>query len=774
MATPRAKLLQAAVVMALAFAVFKYAIRPPIPFSLLSIYMAITTMAVLLYVSSDSDSWRSFVRPIRATLVEPGRRSLRLLLGVLIPLGVGYYAFSQAQAKVEAPVELRAIHPAPPPTISFRGKTVDLQVTDTPVRKDVANRDKHLRAGGAIYIRNCMYCHGDNLDGKGHFAHGFNPAPIDFTDPGTIAQLSEGFLFWRIAKGGPGLPKESTPWNSAMPAWENRLSEEEIWQVIYYLYETTGRPPRRMDAAHASTPRDRHDARRAIHDGLHAALGPRAAHAQATDDLGKRVYEKRCALCHGESGKGDGPAAELLSPRPRDFTSGVYKIRTTDGDLPSDADLVRIVTEGMPGTSMPAWAVLPESERRAVVAYIKQWSGAFKDAKAEPATLPKEVASSEASVARGQKLFAELLECNKCHGQAGRGDPAPGSDLKDEWGQPIRPANLTQPWTFRGGASRQDIAMRLWTGIKGTPMPSFRGAVEDYKKFLEDEAKEKKDDSQVKAWKDASIWDVVNFLDSVAPPRARGGDGRWASLLQISPAPGEVPGDPNADFWRGVAAARFPLVGQVIEDPRAFNPTVDMVTVRGVYTAEEIAFHLTWDDPTPSTPGGSGAGASLPDMLAIQLPTGQGEGERPYFLMGSGSRPVYLLTWQAGSGVGEAIGAGVGVITPQAGESVQAKGQAVYDAGQYRLVIRRPRTTGDKDDFVFPVTGFFPIGFWAWDGSAGESGPKAAISTWYHVHLEPPPSQRHVIMPIFAVLGTVLAEFGLVRWVGRQSRQEGV
>ncbi|MGH7320233.1 MAG: c-type cytochrome, partial [Candidatus Rokuibacteriota bacterium] len=250
----RGKLTQAVLVLLVAFLVFKFGVRPPMPFSLLSLYMAITLLAVLIYVSSDSESWRAFITPIWQTLVEPRRRPIRLLLGVVLPLLVGYYAYSQATPKTEAPAELRAIHPAPPTSIAFRGKTIDLQATDTPVRKDTANREKHLAAGGQIYIRNCVYCHGDNLDGKGHFAHGFNPQPADFADPGTIAQLSEGYLFWRIAKGGPGLPKEATPWNSAMPAWEDRLTEEQIWQVILYLYATTGHPPRRMD--HAAAPRD--------------------------------------------------------------------------------------------------------------------------------------------------------------------------------------------------------------------------------------------------------------------------------------------------------------------------------------------------------------------------------------------------------------------------------------------------------------------------------------------------------------------------------------
>src|SRR5207249_9304604 len=135
-----------------------------------TIYMTIVFLAVLVYVSSDADSWRSFVRPIRSTLVDPDKRLARVALMVVIPVLLGYYAYSQAAAKPQAPAELRAVHPAPPGSIQFRGKELQISGLDNPLRKDQANLAKHAAAGGEIYIRNCMYCHGDNLDGKGHFA----------------------------------------------------------------------------------------------------------------------------------------------------------------------------------------------------------------------------------------------------------------------------------------------------------------------------------------------------------------------------------------------------------------------------------------------------------------------------------------------------------------------------------------------------------------------------------------------------------------------------
>ena len=246
----RSRFVQAVLILIAAFVVLRFGIRPPAPWSVVQLYMTIVLLAVLIYVSADSDSWREFVHPIRSTLVEPDKRHVRLALLVVVPLLLGYYAYTQAAARPQAPPELRAVHPAPPAAIQFRGKELTIQGLDNPLRKDQANLKKNIAAGGEIYIRNCVYCHGDNLDGKGHFAYGFNPPPANFQDPGTIAMLQEAYLFWRIAKGGPGLPKESTPWNSAMPPWEDRLDEQQIWQVIVYLYDATGQAPRRWETEH--------------------------------------------------------------------------------------------------------------------------------------------------------------------------------------------------------------------------------------------------------------------------------------------------------------------------------------------------------------------------------------------------------------------------------------------------------------------------------------------------------------------------------------------
>lgn len=220
----------------------------PVPDSVLLQFMAIVLVGVLLWVSDSEERWRRFRRPLRDVLVEPDRKRSRIALLVTVPLLLGVLTFLQVRPSVAAPTTLRSIHPAPPGSITFRGRTISLAGLENPLRADGSTAEDYER-GKEIYYRNCLPCHGDQLAADGHFAHGFTPTPLSFQDNGTIAQLTESYVFWRIAKGGVGLPKEGAPWNSAMPAWEDMLTEEEIWAVVVFLYEQTGWSPRTWHAA---------------------------------------------------------------------------------------------------------------------------------------------------------------------------------------------------------------------------------------------------------------------------------------------------------------------------------------------------------------------------------------------------------------------------------------------------------------------------------------------------------------------------------------------
>src|SRR5882724_9545297 len=97
----RSRFVQAVLVLVVAFVILRFGIRPPAPWSVLTLYMSIVLLAVLVFVSSDSG--REFVRPIRETPVNPDRRQVRLGLLIALPLLLGYYAYTQAAAKPQAP-----------------------------------------------------------------------------------------------------------------------------------------------------------------------------------------------------------------------------------------------------------------------------------------------------------------------------------------------------------------------------------------------------------------------------------------------------------------------------------------------------------------------------------------------------------------------------------------------------------------------------------------------------------------------------------------------
>ncbi len=219
-----------------------------VPKSVVLQYMATVLVGLLIWVSDDEARWTRFKEPLHAMLIEPRLKLVRTGVLGAVTLIVGGLTYGQVKASVAAPPNLRSIHPAPPAEITFRGKTMTLAGLENPLRVATtggkAELAQHLAVGRRVYYQNCVPCHGDHLDGQGHYANGFNPIPLNFQDNGTIAQLTESFVFWRVAKGGPGLPREATPWNSAMPAWEDFLSEEEIWSVILFLYDQTGWTPR--------------------------------------------------------------------------------------------------------------------------------------------------------------------------------------------------------------------------------------------------------------------------------------------------------------------------------------------------------------------------------------------------------------------------------------------------------------------------------------------------------------------------------------------------
>jgi hypothetical protein len=325
-------------------------------------------------------------------------------------------------------------------------------------------------------------------------------------------------------------------------------------------------------------------------------------------------------------------------------------------------------------------------------------------------------------------------------------------------------ADLTQNWLFDHGGTVEDIYRTLRSGFDGTPMPSFSDLLDQ--KYLTDQ----------------ELWHLAQYVRSLSPekpPSVR--DVVFAARVE-----GALPTAPDASAWAGVADYWFPLVGQIIRQPRLFAPTVTSVGVRAVHNGDSLALRLVWHDPSESpdprwlvyaqkmlnalsVDESPPPRAQLwPDRVAVQfprkIPTGM---DRPYFLMGTGTEPVYQWRWRSeprGAEEGTARGLDRWEAQPAAGQQLGA--QAVYDHGEWRLVLTRALATGDTtNDLQFAAGRAIPVAFFAWDGSSGEFGSRSAVSTWYYLALAQPTPARVYVAPVVAIALTL----GLGLWMVRRA-----
>ncbi len=490
---------------------------------------------------------------------------------------------------------------------------------------------------------------------------------------------------------------------------------------------------------------------------IHALLLATVVMTQDTA-AGKQVYTTWCAGCHGDDGKGDGEGARHMIPPPRDFTGNVlYQIRSTpSGQLPTDVDLMRSIDEGLPGTPMPAWKTrLSDRQRRDVLAYIKAFSPYFTDTTQRPQPIKFSSAPGGGGGTEALKIgrqFYDSIGCRKCHGDQGRGDGPSAPTLKDDAQHPIFAANLHENWRFNGGGTVEDIYHRLRTGLDGTPMPSFSDLIEN--KFLTDE----------------QLWRVAQYVRSLSPnetPVAR--DVVHAPLTRT------LPHGPDDSAWTSVDLYWFPLVGQIVHKERWFAPAVSGVWVKAAHTADSIALRVVWDDRSESPDTAWLAHvrrvwatlesddstreqpAPWPDQLVVQFPVSIPSGmERPYFLMGSSSAPVYQWRWSsvARTAVVAGLARGIDRFDPLSGAGPRA--QAVYDHGQWRVVFTRALASTDTaSQLPFRTGRAIPMAFFAADGSNGEHGTRMAISTWYFLALDEPVPARVFFAPVLAMMLTM-------------------
>lgn len=237
------------------YVLLRFGFTTPIPASVVSLYMGIISLAILAYVSSSQERREEVSSPLVRFMTDKRHTVLLAATIVVIPALAAANVYVKMNVPLEPPFFPRTVHPGSPSEITVHDKPINLDAAENPfgplATSNPAEFRTHVENGRRIYYRNCVFCHGDTMAGNGMFVHGLDPLPTNFTDQGAIAMLRDTFLFWRIAKGGPGLPEEGGPWASAMPAWEKFLKDEEIWDVILFLYDFTGQKPRaKEEAAH--------------------------------------------------------------------------------------------------------------------------------------------------------------------------------------------------------------------------------------------------------------------------------------------------------------------------------------------------------------------------------------------------------------------------------------------------------------------------------------------------------------------------------------------
>ncbi len=493
---------------------------------------------------------------------------------------------------------------------------------------------------------------------------------------------------------------------------------------------------------------------------------------------GETIYIKRCLPCHGEKGASDGAAAIYLNPRPRDFTRGMFKIKTTALDAaPTDEDHFRIVTRGIPGTAMPSWQTLLSEEERWQVIFYEQETFFPEDRKdpakrPAPITLSAEPPNDAESIKKGDELFHGKGTCFVCHGNEGRGDGPLATTIRDIWDNPQLPRNFTKSWQFKGGRDPKDIYTRMTTGILASGMPSF-------KDILTDEER----------------WHIAHFVRSIQKDLKQG-----KSDIKPKKISGEIPVDPNDPIWKDVEYLDVPMSGQVTVPPRNQNPSIDLLTVRAVYNDKEIAFHIEWDDrradithqdpPPPQAPGTEGY-TTYPVMYpAENRPTGYRDAiavqmavkipnspELPHFVAGSPDKPVNLWYWKADWNEDPSKPTPVEMLIskghkkPAEPTKIQnVMGKGVFKEGQWKAVLKRPLVSDDPTTITPIEAGYaIPVSFQAWDGLNGEVGTQRSLSSWSFLVIEKPIPKEAYGYTVGAVLLFVGLEVFLIRKVKRKA-----
>lgn len=487
-------------------------------------------------------------------------------------------------------------------------------------------------------------------------------------------------------------------------------------------------------------------------------------------EQGEKIYAKECAGCHGEKGEGDGRASYLLFPKPRNFTTGVFKIRSTPtGNPPTAEDLFRTISRGMPGSAMPGFEYLPSQNRADLAAFIMKLGNIVEPPDSvytakRPIQYPPRIATT------GEEMY-EMFQCGECHGAKGRADGPSSATLTDDDGFPIR-ANDFSRGIFKGGGEPEDVYLRVVTGMNGTPMPSYEYSLEEEER-----------------------WVLVDYVMSLSLGHVK--DQPKGGTVVAERITGEIEVDPLSAQWNSENAVEIPLM-LLWQRPEA----VQGLTVRSVHNGEKIGIKLEWEDLTVNA--NVIGNTSFADGAALQFDLTEGS---PSFAMGEENKPVNIWLWRfdkeldlvsyrdvedeyaamavdgypferrhypfartskdplkpdealtptllqdptflAGWGSGNYLSdprketpiedmnaEGFGTIEPQPKENQNVQGKGVWKDGKWHVCFVRGYSSTDSGDIQFRRAEQLNIAFAIWDGQAGDRDGQKSVTNWFQLEL---------------------------------------
>jgi mono/diheme cytochrome c family protein len=503
---------------------------------------------------------------------------------------------------------------------------------------------------------------------------------------------------------------------------------------------------------------------------------------------GKQLYASYCASCHGDDGDGNGLAARFVHPKPRNFRDGKFRLVTTVNRVPSDDDLMYVIDRGMPGSAMFPFAHLSESDRRALVAYVRHLTRSGLEDRfrklAEEAnetvdpvelandldrmTKPGAAMSMPArwptadgkSVERGREVY--MQQCASCHGNTGKGDGV--QEQRDDDGTPTSPRDYTRG-IFKGGRERDQLYARILLGMPGTPMPSSSN--------LQPE----------------QISDIVHFIQSLADPFAQSEVAHKRTRLvakRSEPLAEEIP-DAVWESSRPTHITISPLWWRNYDEPA--------LGVQALHDGRSLAIRLTWRDATRNEH--AIRTQDFEDQIAVQLFKGPRE---PFLGMGSSDGQVDLWVWNAGwqadlaehadvdtqypnmfvdeyqleekedgnsdrqrphattrqnrtfltglaagnlrsdptrgtaASANQAKGFGTLTMLPRPSQIVTAKGS--WSDGRWSVVLRRQLEVGADAGIQLTAAERLSIALAIWDGAARDRDGQKLVSIWHDLELE--------------------------------------